>query len=465
MSSSVKEWAETPLSRLIEPLQTGSRPRGGVRSSTTGVPSIGGEHLTSSGTFNFTNTKYVPQDFFDSMRRGRIKPGDVLVVKDGATTGKVALVRDDFPFDRAVVNEHVFICRPLDAVDPEYLFWFLYSPEGQRRILEHFQGSAQGGINQTFAPGTHVPLAPRDEQRAIARVLNSADRSGRSAIAHFVAARRAIERFRQAVRAGAVSGRLTEDWRDLNPNLERRDDPVEAARQRRRDQLGRRFREPEANPHANGPEVPASWGYATLGLLLEGIKYGTSKRSDYDSTGVPVLRIPNVSGERLDITDLKRAELDDKEAESLRLREGDLLMIRSNGSVQLVGKTGLVTGEAVGMTYAGYLMRLRADPEVLVPEYLSIALSSFSVRNQIELPARSTSGVHNINTDEVRGLVIPLPPIPEQGEIISRVEELLRAADLVDARIVACSRKIDRTSQAVLAKAFRGDLAASERTP
>ena len=73
------------------------------------------------------------------------------MVKDGATTGKVALVREDFPHPAAVVNEHVFVCRWADGVDPSFLFWFLYSEEGQNRILANFRGSAQGGINQSLA--------------------------------------------------------------------------------------------------------------------------------------------------------------------------------------------------------------------------------------------------------------------------------------------------------------------------
>jgi type I restriction enzyme S subunit len=193
-------------------------------------------------------------------------------------------------------------------------------------------------------------------------------------------------------------------------------------------------------------------------LLLNEIKYGTSKRSEYGAPGMSVLRIPNVSGNRLDVTDLKSAALEAREADSLRLRLGDLLMIRSNGSVQLVGKTLPVTEAAVGMAYAGYLMRLRTDEKVLDPGFLAVAFASPLLRRQIEMPARSTSGVNNINTDEVRGLVVPTPPIDEQREIVRHTSEMLDSANILLARIEVGSGRVARSSQAVLAKAFRGQL-------
>ncbi len=72
-------WTETPLTQLVEVLESGSRPKGGVRGIGEGIPSIGGEHLDEEGGFRFDAVKYVPFRFFDGMRRGRIQTGDVLV--------------------------------------------------------------------------------------------------------------------------------------------------------------------------------------------------------------------------------------------------------------------------------------------------------------------------------------------------------------------------------------------------
>ena len=175
-----------------------------------------------------------------------------------------------------------------------------------------------------------------------------------------------------------------------------------------------------------------------------------------------MLRIPNVSAGQLDLEDLKFAELDDGEREALSLKVNDLLMIRSNGSVHLVGVTVAVTSAAEAMAYAGYLLRLRVDTEFLDPGFLRVILASPQLRTQIERPARSTSGVHNINTKEVRGLGVPLAPLEEQREIVRRVDAMLAVADRLVAEIERAAATLERASKASLAKAFRGELVPTE---
>ncbi len=453
-------WAGVPLDDLLVSLESGKRPRGGARGVLEGVPSLGGEHLTYAGGFDFTNVKYVPREFASSMRRGHIRTGDVLIVKDGATTGKTTFVGEGFPFAEAVANEHLFVCRPVEQVLPAYLAGYLQSPQGQERMLDHFKGSAQGGINRTFATGTIVPVSPFPEQQRIAARLGAIERSRTSIAASLENARAALARFRTAVLAAAASGRLSEDWRPLHP-----DGGVEellALAEDRRRAAVKRFVEIQPNPHGAGDDLPEGWVRAPLGLLLDELKYGTSKRSAYDQPGTPVLRIPNVSTGALSVEDLKYADLDDRELAALRLREDDLLMIRSNGSVQLVGTTVAATPAAEGMAYAGYLIRLRVDPEVLRPEFLCLVLASPQLRRQIELPARSTSGVHNINSQEVRGLFVPVPSLDEQAEIVRRAATALATADRLGDRIEKTATTLDRVWRASLARAFAGELVAGE---
>ncbi|MBL7996699.1 restriction endonuclease subunit S, partial [bacterium] len=168
-----QNWIECSLDELLISLESGSRPKGGVRGIAKGIPSIGGEHLNYTGRFNFSNIKYVPEAFAERMSKGQIQPYDILIVKDGATTGKTAFVDNTFPYKHAFVNEHVFICRPSKKINPKFLFWYLWSKDGQDRILENFKGSAQGGINQTFTPNTTVPLAPLAEQERVVLKLDT----------------------------------------------------------------------------------------------------------------------------------------------------------------------------------------------------------------------------------------------------------------------------------------------------
>ena len=68
-----EHWVETPLSQLLESLESGSRPKGGVKGIKEGVPSIGAEHLAADGGFNFENIRFIPKQFANSMKQGRIR--------------------------------------------------------------------------------------------------------------------------------------------------------------------------------------------------------------------------------------------------------------------------------------------------------------------------------------------------------------------------------------------------------
>ena len=196
----------------------------------------------------------------------------------------------------------------------------------------------------------------------------------------------------------------------------------------------------------------------TVADVVESLKYGTATKCGYERRGAPVLRIPNVVSGRVDHTDLKFAELPTKELNQLRLIPGDLLLIRSNGSVSLVGRSAVVRETEKDFAYAGYLIRLRPNRTKIDSDFLNLTLTSFDVRLQIELEARSTSGVNNINSEEVRALRFDLPPLSEQKEVVRRVEELFALADQIEARYAKAKAYIDKLTQSILVKAFRGEL-------
>lgn len=156
-----KGWVEVQLIELLKNFENGSRPSGGVQGIIEGIPSLGGEHINNSMGINYKNMKYVPFEFAEKLSKGEIKQNDILIVKDGATTGKTAFISKNFKYKKAFVNEHVFICRLFENINSKIVFYFLFSQIGQFRILENFTGTAQGGINKKFASNTLIPLPPK----------------------------------------------------------------------------------------------------------------------------------------------------------------------------------------------------------------------------------------------------------------------------------------------------------------
>jgi type I restriction enzyme S subunit len=194
-----------------------------------------------------------------------------------------------------------------------------------------------------------------------------------------------------------------------------------------------------------------------LGEALEDIRYGTSKKCDYGE-GVPVLRIPNIQSGQIKAEDLKFAEFGQDEMSKLALRQGDILVIRSNGSRDLVGKSAVVGEAAAGMLYAGYLIRLRLDRSKLLPDYLHAYLSSPSARRIIEALARSTSGVNNINAEQLKSLTVPVLSLDAQRSVVSAIKMAMARADCLEAEAKRARALLDRLEAAILTRAFKGEL-------
>lgn len=162
------------LSEVIKIMESGGRPKGGASNISTGVPSIGGEHIERDGTINFQNKRYIPNDYFKTMKRGHISHNDILIVKDGATTGKVAYVDSVFP-QPAAINEHVFrLTVNSDKVLPRYVFYHLLSSLGNRQILKDFRGSTVGGISQDFPEKVEFCLPEMAKQKIVVKALDRA---------------------------------------------------------------------------------------------------------------------------------------------------------------------------------------------------------------------------------------------------------------------------------------------------
>ena len=196
----------------------------------------------------------------------------------------------------------------------------------------------------------------------------------------------------------------------------------------------------------------------SLGSIIEKPRYGSSKKCTLEIKGKAVLRIPNIGNGIIDTTELKYADFDEKEISTLALREGDILTIRSNGSVSLVGKVALIRKKDLDFLYAGYLIRLRPNKEEIDSKYLLYCLSSHSLRVQIESKAKSTSGVNNINSGELASLMLPLFSLKEQHQIVKAIETRLSVCDQVEKDIADSLKKAKALRQSILKKAFEGKL-------
>jgi type I restriction enzyme S subunit len=309
-------------------------------------------------------------------------------------------------------NQAIAFCLVNDKiVNQKFVFYYLLSM--RQILLNQGKGGAQQNISQTILKAFPFPLPPLTQQKQIVQkldqVLARVERI-KTALDNTPAT---IKRFRQSVLALATSGGLSDD---------------------------------------------KNWESLTIDDILENIRYGTSKKCSYDDTLTPVLRIPNIKNSKIDITDIKSANFNEKEFETLSLKVGDILVIRSNGSIDLVGKNVVITEEHKNYIFAGYLIRVRLNLTLANPTYIHYVLSSPQTRQVINLTAKSTSGVNNLNSKEIGRLKVSLPPLEEQKAIVKKVETLFALADSLEKRVNQAQKQVDRLTQSILAKAFRGEL-------
>lgn len=202
-------------------------------------------------------------------------------------------------------------------------------------------------------------------------------------------------------------------------------------------------------------------GKRRLGEYIEKPRYGTSKKCGYD-TGkeyTAVIRIPNINAKQgiIDHSDLKYAKFDVDELKLLSLEEEDILIIRSNGSVSIVGMAAMVRSCDINDTFAGYLIRLRIhSKKELLPKYLLHFLSSYEARSYIERIAKSTSGVNNINAQEIARLEIPVTSMQEQIAIVTEIESRLSVCESIEQPVDTALAQADAMRQSILKQAFEG---------
>ena len=425
----IKETLITKFTRTMKlnkfvTLESGLRPKGGVGGILDGIPTLGGEHLNTDGGFIFEKIKYIPEDFFEVLNKGHIYPNDIIVVKDGATTGKTSFVDNDFPHKRAVVNEHLFIVRIDPKVAfPKYVFYYLFSSEGQTQILSDFRGATIGGISRNFPQKVNVPIPLIPEQAQIANFL---DRKTQQIDELIRIKERRIELL-QEQRTALINQAVT---KGLDPNVEMKPSGMEW--------IG---------------EIPKHWTLTRLKYISNiPVTYGLNIEADrYTTEGIRLIRITDI-GEGGGLTQKGVYLPEDCVPQEQMLNSYDLLLSRSGATV---GKSylHLETGK---YTSAGYLVRFNFD-DYWTSKFIYYVTLSYFYRNWLEQQI-IISTIQNVNGEKYSNFQILIPPHQEQKQIVNFLDQKTQQ---IDKLIAAEQRKIELLKeyrQSLISEAVTGKI-------
>ncbi|MCY3565408.1 MAG: restriction endonuclease subunit S [Gammaproteobacteria bacterium] len=369
---------------------------------------------------------------------------------------------------------------PHDGLFNEYLYYYLQAAKqiAEQRAtgttFKELSGSAFGALP--------VPLAPTCEQRRIVEKIEALFAEIDKGVESLQAAKSTLDLYRKSLLKSAFEGRLTADWRSRNSDkLEDSDTLLSRIRKEREANYQAALSDwqravanwKERGEQSKKPAKPrkprklsitedivalAGWARVPLGLLIAYPIYGTSKKCSYGVGEKGVLRIPNLAALYIDQSDLKSADFDEAENDKYSLIEGDVLTIRSNGSLSVVGKPAIVREQDTDLLFAGYLIRLRPIMATLVPMNLVYMMMAPIVREQIEIKAKSTSGVNNISARELQELLVPICAPDEQAEIVRILDARFEALEFLDLEINVAFTRAEALRQSILKQAFSGKL-------
>jgi type I restriction enzyme, S subunit len=433
--------------------------------------------------------KRVPINNTERQNRIEGKPDSALFPYYGATgeVGKiddyifdeelVALGEDGVPFldvkkskaymlyGKTWVNNHAHVLKAIEGITTNK---FILNYLNQFDYYNYVNGGTRLKLTQANMRKIPIPLPPLAEQQQIAAKLDELLAQVDNLKTRLDNIPKILKRFRQSVLAAAVSGKLTEDWREKNTcssldsfinNIE-----VERIYLKSQKKLKRNFGiTAQAEPLYES--IPATWRWVCFDQISENTDnalkagpFGSAlKKIDCTETGYKVYGQEQViAGDESLITYfINQAKFDD--LKSCKVKSGDIL-------ISLVGTIGKIL-----------VLTDKSEPGIINPRLVKLSLNNKISRDFIRYYLNSPIAMdffkgfsHGgtmeiLNLGVLRQLPISLPPIEEQTEIVARVEQLFAYADQIEQRVKDAQSRVNHLTQAILSKAFRGELTADWR--
>jgi type I restriction enzyme S subunit len=349
-----------------------------------------------------------------------------------------------------------------EALDPDYLMQALIA-EGED-IRRFGEGSTHTTIYFPEVKAFHLALPPLPEQRRIVAKIDSLTGKSKRAREHLDHIPRLVEKYKQAVLAAAFRGDLTHQWRVKQPDIETAEMLISRTKQPAKSRGGRdattNVRPGIAGLSINNPgtPVPAGWAWTPLGRIAKQETGHTPSRArpEYWDGGVPWIGIRDAGKHhgtviRDTIQTISDAGLDNSSARLLPAGTVCLSRTASVGYVTIMGSPMATSQDFATWTCS----------DALVPRFLMYALMAEgdNIRKFGEGSTHTT-----IYFPEIRAMHICLAPLAEQGEIVRRIESAFARVDSLAAEATSTRKLIDKLDQAILAKAFLGELVPQDPT-
>ena len=380
----------------------------GVTASATEQP-VGPKFLRitdiQDGAVNWESVPWCECDMRSSSD-ARLKAGDIVFARTGATTGKSFLIRE-CPAD-AVFASYLIRVRVGDSADPRFVSHFFQTPIYWAQIMKSARGVAQPGVNATTLKALEIPLPPLAEQRRIAEVLDWAE---------------ALRDKRRAALAQLDS--LTQ-----SVFLDLFGDPASQTQ---------RFPSQPLETLLNQP-------------LQNGAYY--PKESYTDVGGVEMVHMSDAFYEVVPRGNLKRVVCTKSDIEKYVLSENDILIARRSLTLEGAAKPCLIPKSDEPLIFESSFIRVTPHPSKISALYLYHYLGNDRVKQKCVQPYITQSTISGINQSNLGRVPVIVPPMTLQQTFARRV----RAVEKLKTTQRASLAELDALFATLQHRAFRGDL-------
>ena len=149
LGTTPKELPIVYIQNIPHNIESGKRPKGGA--TLKGIPSIGAENIKGLGYYDYSKTKYIPQEYAQTIKKGKINGYELLIYKDGGKPGyfipNFSIFGEGFPFSKMYIDEHVFLLDLMDNGYNAFAYFYMHTPYIINQFNSNGGKAAIPGIN------------------------------------------------------------------------------------------------------------------------------------------------------------------------------------------------------------------------------------------------------------------------------------------------------------------------------
>lgn len=420
-----------------------------------GIPIIRLQNIDRN-RFIKKNIQFVTPIKAQDLKRHSYEVGDIIVTKLGDPLGKACVIPETFQAG-VIVADLVRVRINHGFISKQFLVYSINSNYIANQLKEQTKGTTRPRVNLNHIRNLQILIPPLFEQNRIVGKIEELFSDLDQGVESLKTAQKQLKVYRQTVLKWAFEGKLTEEWRKQQSTLKTGETLLAQIEDERCSNYQGKYNEPilpKSNPFQ---EIPEDWCLITLDQISTFLTSGSRGWAPYYSdSGSYFIRAQNINTDKLKLEEIAHVNLPEGvEGERSQVQIGDILITMTGANVT---KTALVHVTLKKKAYVNQHVGLVRLIELVSRKFIYWWLvSSQHGRAQLTTAAYG-AGKPGLNLTNLKEVLITLPSIEEQEQIVQEIESRLSICDQLEATIIENLQKAEALRQSILKQAFEGKL-------